>query len=549
MRIDLFHLGALELPAPRWGLGRVWPVLNQPRAIAEATAGRQEADAFLFWDATLGAPEEARVLEAMNVPGDVWHAGLVLGMGGQPCMIDFVDPVWRFNRDPEPGTIATSWRLSLRACLARAAVLNRLGGPDPHFESVTGASLELGHRWIRRGAMMWHTANFLPDAAPDESPVELSLFDQIRFLRLRYGRVWAGWAGWRYWRRHGKAGDVIRALRRPHASGVVAPAAFLHELAADRQPMMADFRPAVSILIPTLDRYPHLFNLLDQLRDQTVPPLEIIVVDQTGRTVHDTEWPERFSDLPLRIIRRDEAGQCTSRNAGLRQARGEAVLFLDDDDEVPPDLIARHLEFLARFDVDASCGTAEEAGAGALPPEFSIIRNSDVFPTNNSLLKMAALSGSGLFDLAYEKGERADHDLGMRLYLSGASMALNPSASVIHLHAPRGGLRQHKARVITRSSSRASIRHRQFLAPTEAYLMYRYFTESQVAEAALIRTVGTLKGSGSAGRRLLRALVMLVILPDTRRQNRERLTAGRAMLQTYPNIPDYSPALIEELLT
>ena len=38
----------------------------------------------------------------------------------------------------------------------------------------------------------------------------------------------------------------------------------------------------VSVLIPTLERYPYLRTLLDQLRSQTVRPYEIIVVDQTS---------------------------------------------------------------------------------------------------------------------------------------------------------------------------------------------------------------------------------------------------------------------------
>lgn len=88
-----------------------------------------------------------------------------------------------------------------------------------------------------------------------------------------------------------------------------------------------------------------------------------------------------------------------------------------------------------------------------------------MFPTNNSLLRLESLRRSGLFDLAYEKGERANHDLGMRLYLSGAKLLLNPAAAVVHLRAPRGGLRQHKARVVTRSSSRSSVWQRQFLGP------------------------------------------------------------------------------------
>ena len=548
MRVDLIWITAGPAAPPKWGLGQVRTTAPSPAAVA-AAAGQFEpdAEAVLFWDATLGAPDENAIVAAARRPGDVRHAGLSLGLGGLPRMIDFVDPVWRFNRDPEPEIDATSWRLSLRACLVRAAVLRRLGGPDPHFETLAGASLELGHRWIRRGALMRHDAGLLPARRPAVASPVLPLDDEIRFLRLRYGRVWTAWA---CWRRDGSMIEAIRAWRRPQPTAVALPAGFLHEADdATGKSDASEAQPTVTVLIPTLDRYPHLFNLLDQLRAQTVPPLEIVVVDQTEGNGRDPRWPERFADLPLRVLWRDEAGQCSSRNAGLVAARGEAVLFLDDDDEVERDLIARHLAFLRRFDADASCGVAEEAGAGALPAEFRLIRDSDVFPTNNSLLKIAALSRSGLFDLAYEKGERADHDLGMRLYLSGAPLVLNPAASVLHLHAPRGGLRQHKARVVTRSSSRASVWHRQFLAPTEAYLWARYFDAGQVQEGLLIRTLGALRGDRAGWRRWARAAVMLVLLPDTWRQNKARLAAGRAMLVDFPAIPDYEPVVIKEPLT
>ncbi len=541
MRIDLICTAPDGGPLPAWPLGRVYQSADTPAALAAAVAGRAPgADYVLFWDAALGAPD-ATVLQALvATPGDVWHAGLALGLGGLPRLIDFVDPVWRFNRDPDPAIPAVSWRLSLRASLVRAAVLEQLGGPDPHFQTTAGAGLELGHRWIRRGALLRHVASLAPVAQPVPPPIPLD--DEMRFLRLRYGRMWAAWAGWRAWRRDGSLA-ALRALRRPLKPGVKQPAPFLQAAAELALP---DEAPTVSILIPTLDRYPQLFNLLAQLREQTIPPLEIIVVDQTEGDGRDSEWPARFADLPLRVLWRDRPGQCSSRNAGLGEARGDTVLFLDDDDEVSPDLIARHLAFLARFGADASCGVAEEVGAGALPAEFTWIRAADVFPTNNALLRVAALGGSGLFDLAYERGERADHDLGMRLYLSGALLALNPAASVVHLHAPRGGLRQHRARVVTRGASRASLWSRQLLAPTEAYLWSRYFRPDQVDEALRIRTIGTLRGSGSRGRRLLRAGAMLLLLPDTARQNRARLAQGRAMLNDFPVIPAYDPAPAEE---
>ena len=155
------------------------------------------------------------------------------------------------------------------------------------------------------------------------------------------------------------------------------------------------------------------------------------------------------------------------------------------------------------------------------------------------MLRMAALPGSGLFDLAFERGERADHDLGMRLYLSGALLGLNPVASVTHLHAPRGGLREHRARVVTRSASRASLRTRHILSDTEAYLWARYFSKRQVNEALLIRTAGTLRGDRQGAARIIRALVMLLLLPDTLRRNRSALARGKVMLNDYPQIPAF----------
>lgn len=556
MRIDLIWIAGGDAD-PAWSLGQTYVAAAIPAAVAAAAAGvDSEAEFVLFWDAALGAPDAADVLAAGRMPGDVFHAGLALGMVGLPRLIDYVDPVWRFNRDPDPtlGQDApagpTSWRLSLRACLVRVAVLRRLGGPDPAFETLAGASLELGHRWIARGALMRHAPGLLSrsvaqDSYPvartqDKNPVpHVTLADEFRFVRLRYGRMWAGWAWWRALRH----GAPIVAATRAWRAGEQGQATTDHRPTTnDPPPATCHLLPAtVSVLIPTLDRYPHLFNLLDQLRRQTVPPLEIIIVDQTERTARDVTWPERFADLPLRVLWRDVAGQCSSRNAGLAQVRGETVLFLDDDNEVMPDLIERHLAFLARFAADASCGVAEELGAGPLPREFTLVRASDVFSTGNSLLKTTALRDSGLFDLAYERGERADADFGMRLYLAGKQLTLNPAASVVHLHAPRGGLRQHKARVMTRAAGRAGFR-RHLLAPTEGYLWRRYFTPTQVHEALLIRSVGTLRGSERGLRRLLRAAVMLTLLPDTWRQNRARLAQGRALLRDHPSIPAFKPS-------
>ncbi|MEM8934397.1 MAG: glycosyltransferase family A protein, partial [Acidobacteriota bacterium] len=477
-----------------WSLGRKVACASTTDAVADAVdALMRKADAapfLLTWDARLGVPPDPdRLASIVATGGDVWHAGLCLGQAGRPQLLDFVHPTWMLNADPVSDRPATSWRISLQACLARATVWRQGGGPDSSYRELASASLELGHRWLWGGAVLRHVP-FLVDGSstPEHDAAPLDPADALRFLLQRTSTRWALWAlvravsarlvgpmaAWRAWR-----AVTAEASRRPSLV-----------IDAVSQPATDDDHPSVSVLIPTVDRYPWLDVLLGQLRAQTVAPLEILVVDQTAPLQRRDDWTA-YDDLPLTVLPRDRAGQCSSRNAGLRHASGDAILFLDDDDEIEPDLIERHLDALVRSGADAICGVADEVAAGPLPVDFQRRRLSDVFPTNNTLLRRDALVASGLFDLAFETGSRADADLGQRLYQSGALLLLEPSIRVLHHHAPSGGLRRHKARAVTYAASRRQIRVRHLPSVTELYLARRHFSPRQVREADLLRVLGT----------------------------------------------------------
>lgn len=537
-RVSLIWLGETD-SLPSWPLGEAWVAESSPLALHRLVEERlpvSEAESWLFWDSSLGVPSAKRVLETLNGPGDLWHAGLRLGMQGSPGLLDFIYPTWMLNCDPESDIEATSWRLSLRACLVKTDALRKVGGLSPDFRTLEGAALELGHRSIMHGVMPRHVPTLIPDDLPLSPASSSCIADELRFVYYRYGGFWSRLAllrsmmvgyvtpgkAFRAWYR------VFKTKRPSH------PSAFVnHKVTAmsDGEP------PRVSVLIPTLDRYSYLRNLLTDLRKQTVAPLEIIVVDQTPADRRDLTLAADFDDLPLKMMYQDHPGQCSSRNAGLCATGGDYILFLDDDDEVPATLIEKHLENLHRFNAEASCGVADEVGAGPLPETFTRIRASDVFPTNNSLVRKDVLRRSGLFDLAYERGQRADGDLGMRLYLSGALMVLNPEISVLHHHAPSGGLRAHKARVVTYASSRRRLTHRQLVSPTEIYLAMRYFSPRQLREELWLRTLGTFVIRGSKMKRALKFILSLIYLPDTLWKTRQRYRQADSMRQKFPQIP------------
>lgn len=535
-RVDLLWIGDADT-APRWSLGSVCVVSDGPADVAaglDRILERADTDAVLTWDGSLGIPDERRVQEAFARPGDVWHSGLRLGLGGKPEIIDFVAGTWMLNCDPHPEIEATSWRLSLRACLIRTDVLRQMGHIRSGFNGLEAAGLEMGHRYIARGVFVRHIP-WLAGGDLQRRDPRISVEDGLRFAYFRFGANWTRWAACRaILTRTFPIRPTIAASRRILAAPrPQEPPPFRHNQPSPVLPA----EPRVTVLVPTIDRYPYLEVLLQNLRTQTVKPAEIIVVDQTRRERRRTDLGDRFTDLPLRIIYQDEPGQCSSRNAGLQMSTGEYVVFLDDDDEVGETLIEDHLQSLNHFRADVSSGVAHETGAGPLPENFRYIRASDVFPTNNTLIRRGVLGRSGLFDLAYNRGSRADGDLGMRVYQSGAVMVLNPAISVLHHHAPQGGLRTHKARVVTYASSRSSIFQRHLPSVTEIYLARRYFTARQVAEMLWQRVLGTFSVRGGAVRKLLKAIVSTILLPATLRDIYTRSRAAQQMLQRFPLIP------------
>lgn len=530
MRVDLVWWG--KGVAPTWEAGKVIAVTSGPE-LGLAVSRHLDTgapDALLHWALPNAPPASAQLGELLAGPDDVWHAGLRLGMAGLPEAVDYVAPVWPLNRDPNPDIEATSWRISLRACLVRTAVVEALGHVGPHFDTITGASLELGRRWLAGGALLRHVP-WLAERSDGEEE-RPSRADELRFVRRYHGVKWAAWAALRM-----RAGGcpfrlALRAFRAALADEVTAAGGPYVGHTCEEPATMT-----VTVLIPTIHRYPYLRVILDQLRRQTVAPHQVIVIDQTPFDDRDGALATDFADLPLELIVLDKAGQSTARNAGIRLATGDAILFLDDDDEIEPDLIERHLAALGAPDIDASCGVAIEPGATIRQVRWRQV--SSVFPTNNTLLRRVALKRSGLFDLAYDHGPRADGDLGMRLYLAGCRIVLDPSISVLHHRASSGGLRQYGERRTTYAGSRSSTLERNRLAPTEVYLARRYFSDRQVAQMLTLRRWEVLSRHGSVPQRLSRLLVQLALLPRSRREIEKARGQADDMFEWYPQIPKF----------
>lgn len=99
----------------------------------------------------------------------------------------------------------------------------------------------------------------------------------------------------------------------------------------------------VSVVIPCYDQARFLPAAIGSVHGQTRGPAEVIVVDDGS---HD-DTPKVAARCGARVIRQKNSGVSSARNAGLRVAHGEYVIFLDADDELLPGAIETGLAALS----------------------------------------------------------------------------------------------------------------------------------------------------------------------------------------------------------
>lgn len=97
--------------------------------------------------------------------------------------------------------------------------------------------------------------------------------------------------------------------------------------------------PVVSVVIPVYNSEKYLDQCLDSVVGQTFENLEIICVDD-GSTDRSGAIVERYASLDPRItvIRRQNGGLASARNAAYPYLRGKYTLFVDSDDYIEPNL-------------------------------------------------------------------------------------------------------------------------------------------------------------------------------------------------------------------
>lgn len=106
-------------------------------------------------------------------------------------------------------------------------------------------------------------------------------------------------------------------------------------------------KPLVTVYIPTYNRVDLLKRAVESVRRQTYTNVEIIIVDDCS-TDGTYEYLKNISKQDSRIkffLKEKNSGACVSRNIAIKNATGEFITGLDDDDYFLPSRIAKFVEY------------------------------------------------------------------------------------------------------------------------------------------------------------------------------------------------------------
>jgi glycosyltransferase involved in cell wall biosynthesis len=245
------------------------------------------------------------------------------------------------------------------------------------------------------------------------------------------------------------------------------------------RPAPALARPRLTVSLCTYDRRDVLEECLRALCRQTVPPgtFELVLVDDgskdgTAEFLQGLELP-----LPHRLVRQPNGGLASARNTGLALARGEFVLFINDDTIADPGLVEAHLaahQSLGRpacvlGNLRQPPGALENAlmrviEAGDFMFDYARLSPGQVldglhFYTCNVSAPLAAVRAAGGFDQSFRHYGCEDSDLGLALEAAGLELHYRPECSAEHRHLFDLEYVRRRARTVGQASIRLMRKH------------------------------------------------------------------------------------------
>ncbi|MEA1881609.1 MAG: glycosyltransferase [Candidatus Marinimicrobia bacterium] len=218
----------------------------------------------------------------------------------------------------------------------------------------------------------------------------------------------------------------------------------------------------VSLIIPTYNRQEIVFQTLQYITGQSISGFEVIVVDQTIEKDSNLEnFKNDIFEYKYLII--TETGLPNARNVGAENAKGDILVFIDDDSIPDSNLVQSYMDLFKSADQEIWCfgGKVIEKNTDMFKENESIVggmitwygktlKNFDTeksgkcewAPGGNFAVKRSKFLDIGGFDKNFiGNAILEDGDFGYTISEMGGYVMYSPKPIIEHLRIPTGGTR------------------------------------------------------------------------------------------------------------
>ena len=345
---------------------------------------------------------------------------------------------------------------------------------DELFFSETAIDYDLSWQAIQSG--------YIGDVCRIKKIKNIPLVDEYRFVRKYFHKVWSTYClvirilSFNNPIHEIKAYLSSRNTRRVKLNSTN----FQYLNWASFDSSLKEKSPKISVVIPTLNRYGYLKDILNDFEKQDYKNFEIIIVDQSD--AFNKDFYDQF-ELNLHVIRQKEKALWLARNTAIKKAEGEIIALSEDDVRIEYNWLSEHLKCLDFFNADISAGVFYPEGS-SIPLEKMKFTIAQQFATGNAMFYKKILLKTGLFDRQFEKQRMGDGEFGLRCFKAGFKSIWNPFASCVDVKAPVGGLRE--------LGSWDAFRPTNWFAPRpvpSVLYFYRSYFGDRLAKYALLKSI------------------------------------------------------------
>lgn len=152
---------------------------------------------------------------------------------------------------------------------------------------------------------------------------------------------------------------------------------------------MANHNSKISIIVPVYNVEHELLRCVDSILNQSYTNIEVILVDD-GSTDRCPSICDAFvmKDRRVRVIHKPNGGLSSARNAGLREASGEWILYVDSDDYILNDSCERLIAVGAKYDCDiVSADAIREFNGGREYMVHGSLADGKCYPSRDFIIK------------------------------------------------------------------------------------------------------------------------------------------------------------------